>query len=268
MRLSLIQCAYDEGQTFEARIDHAMDLVLATRGSDLVVLPELWAYGAFTPEHWSERAQPVDGEIARRAAAAAKELGAIVHAGSIVERGRSGADFGARGRGLWNTSLVFGPEGQSLATYRKIHPFGFGEGEAELLEAGSFAKSVPTGSFTMGLATCYDLRFPELFRLLVADGVDLFVIPAAWPAERAKHWRLLGRARALENQAFVAQCNMVGVNGGLVLGGHSQVVNPEGDVMVSAGSGEEILTVDIDIAEAVRFRQSFPVLTDRRLSNP
>jgi predicted amidohydrolase len=115
------------------------------------------------------------------------------------------------------------------------------------------------------VATCYDLRFPELFRALVDAGSDVFVIPAAWPAARVEHWELLGRARALENQCFVIQCNTGGSHSGVTMGGSSQVVGPDGVVLARAGQGEEVLSVTIDLDQVHSFRKSFPVLADRRV---
>jgi predicted amidohydrolase len=115
------------------------------------------------------------------------------------------------------------------------------------------------------LATCYDLRFPEQFRLLLDAGARLVIVPAAWPAARVEHWRLLGRARAIENQMVVIQCNTGGSHGGVRMGGHSQVVAATGEVLAEAGDGEEILDVDVDLTEVAAWRQRFPVLADRRL---
>jgi predicted amidohydrolase len=120
--------------------------------------------------------------------------------------------------------------------------------------------SVPTG-----LATCYDIRFPEQFRALLDAGAQLLVVPAAWPSARVEHWRLLGRARALENQCFLVQCNTAGTHARVEMGGYSQVVDPWGAVVAEAGTGEEVLSVEIDIDSVPTIRQKFPVLADRRL---
>src|SRR6185437_12866364 len=189
-----------------------------------------------------------------------------------VERlpeGAAASDRGPQGRGLWNTSVVFGPDGSRLAVYRKIHRFGFGEGEPVLLEAGADIVTVPLplagGTATLGLSTCYDLRFPEMYRRLLDAGSQVFVIPAAWPAARVEHWRLLGRARAVENQCVVLQCNTGGEHSGVPMGGYSQVVSATGDVLAETGDGEEVLVADVDLAEVDRWRKAFPVLADRRL---
>jgi len=282
MRVHVVQVAYGDDEPVAGRVARVADLVRAQRGADLVVLPELWAPGGFSYREWSGRAEAVDGPTVSAIAAAARDLGAVVHAGSIVERAPDdapAAERGPTGRGLWNTSVLLGPDGSVLATYRKIHRFGFGEGEPALLEAGERIVTVrlppppdagqppDAGSepVVAGLATCYDLRFPEQFRLLLDAGAALVLVPAAWPSPRVEHWRLLGRARAVENQTFVVQCNTGGTHAGVEMGGHSQVVGPTGEVLAEAGGGEEVLVADVDPGEVADWRQRFPVLADRRL---
>lgn len=295
MRVHVVQVAYGDDEPVADRVTRVADLVRAQRGADLVILPELWAPGGFSYREWDARAETIDGPTVRAVAAAAAEIGAVVHAGSIVERVPDGApeqERGPTGRGLWNTSVLLGPDGGVLTTYRKIHRFGFGEGEPALMEAGERIVTVPLpvsppaagetddcavavaaaaggrsadDPVVAGLATCYDLRFPEQFRLLLDSGAQLVLVPAAWPALRVGHWQLLGRARAIENQSFVVQCNTGGTHAGVEMGGHSQVVSPTGEVLAEAGGGEEVLAVDLDPAEVTVWRQRFPVLADRRL---
>lgn len=275
MRAALIQLAYGDDEPVEERIERAAALVRAQRGHDLVVLPELWAPGGFSYRHWDSRAEPADGPVAQAMSAAARDAGVVLHAGSIVEKASPGADHGVQGRGLWNTSLVFGPDGSLLTTYRKIHRFGFGEGEPQLLEAGTDVvtldlpgTSTATGAtrpIRIGLATCYDLRFPELFRRLLDAGAQVVLVPAAWPAARVEHWTLLGRARAIENQVYVVQVNTAGTHAHHRMGGHSQVTGPWGDVLAVAGEDEQILSVELDVDGLDGVRASFPVLADRRL---
>jgi predicted amidohydrolase len=235
------------------------------------VLPELWAPGGFSYQEWAERAEPVDGPVASAMAAAAHDAGVMLHAGSIVERPAGGAR-GPDGKGLWNTSLVFAADGSLAATYRKIHRFGFGRGEPVLMEAGGALSLVDVpdsspgaGAARAALSTCYDLRFPELYRAQLDAGATLFVIPAAWPAARVRHWTLLAHARAIENQCVVVACNTAGTHAGVEMGGHSQVVLPNGDVASIAGSLEQVLSVEVDMSMVGDYRTSFPVLRDRRL---
>jgi predicted amidohydrolase len=190
-------------------------------------------------------------------AKAARDTGVWLHAGSFVERDPEGP--------LFNTSLVFSPDGELAAAYRKIHRFGFDEGEAALMAPGGELVSVRTPDLHLGLATCYDLRFPELFRGLVDAGANAFVIAAGWPARRRGHWTLLARARAVENQAYVLACGTAGTHGGVEQAGHSIVVDPWGEVLAEAGPGEEVLAVELDPGRPAVTREQFPVLKDRLL---
>ncbi len=268
MRVHVVQVAYGDDESVAARVERVAALVAAQRGADLVVLPELWAPGGFAYRTWAERAETLDGPTVRALADAARAAGAVVHAGSIVEKATGGADRGETGRGLWNTSVLLGPDGARLATYRKIHRFGFGQGEPTLMEAGTEVVAVDLAlgaGVRVGLATCYDLRFPELFRALLDAGTQLVLVPAAWPAPRVEAWTLLGRARAIENQFPLIQCNTGGEHAGLPMGGNSQVVDATGAVLARAGTGEEVLEVDLDLAATLAWRRDFPVLADRRL---
>jgi len=271
MRIAVIQLGYDDKEPVADRVTRAAGLVRAQVGHDFVVLPELWAPGGFSYQSWDERAEPVDGPVASAMSAAARDAGVMLHAGSIVERPGDGVR-GPDGRDLWNTSLVFAADGSLVATYRKIHRFGFGKGEPVLLEAGDALSlvDVPDSSPAAGVAraalsTCYDLRFPELYRAQLDAGATLFVIPAAWPAARVRHWTLLAHARAIENQCVVVACNTAGTHAGVEMGGHSQVVLPTGDVVAMAGSDEQVLSVEVDMSVVGDYRTSFPVLRDRRL---
>jgi predicted amidohydrolase len=274
MRIAVIQLGYDDREPVAERVTRAADIVRAQAGHDLVVLPELWAPGGFSYMRWEERAEPVDGPVASEMSAAAQDAGLMLHAGSIVERPVNGAS-GPEGKHLWNTSLVFAADGSLAATYRKIHRFGFGQGEPLLMEAGDALSllDVPDspasgGAVRAALSTCYDLRFPELYRAQLDAGATLFVIPAAWPAARVRHWTLLAHARAIENQCVVVACNTAGTHAGVEMGGHSQVVLPTGDVLAMAGSDEQVLSVEVDMSLVGDYRTSFPVLRDRRLPLP
>jgi len=271
MRIAVIQLGYDDREPVADRVTRVGDLVRAQAGHDLVVLPELWAPGGFSYTLWAERAEPAGGLVGSAMSSAARDAGVMLHAGSIVERPADAAP-GPEGRHLWNTSLVFGPDGSLVATYRKIHRFGFGRGEPLLMEAGDALSMVDVpdsspaaGVARAGLSTCYDLRFPELYRAQLDAGATLFVIPAAWPSARVRHWTLLAHARAIENQCVVVACNTAGTHAGVEMGGHSQVVLPTGDVVAMAGSDEQVLSVDVDMSVVGDYRTSFPVLRDRRL---
>lgn len=272
MRVHVLQVAYGDDEPVQKRIERVAAMVAQQSGADLVVLPELWGPTGFGYRAWPEHAETLDGPTVTTLAQAARSAQATVHLGSILERapdGATGAELGPDGRGLWNTGVLLSPQGDVVATYRKIHRFGFAGGEPAMIEAGEDVVTAPApgadGTGTLGLATCYDLRFPEQFRRLVDAGATVFVIPAAWPARRVEHWTLLGRARAIENQCAVIQCNTGGTHAGVAMGGRSQVVAATGEVLAEAGDGEEMLAVDVDLAAVHSWRADFPVLADRRL---
>ncbi|MEV4039596.1 carbon-nitrogen family hydrolase [Streptomyces umbrinus] len=257
MRASLLQIAVDEGESIGSRRERVASLVREQAGADLVVLPELWTTGAFAFESFSAEAEPLQGSTYEVMAKAASDAGVWLHAGSIPERDPEGP--------LYNTSLVFSPAGELAAAYRKIHRFGFDKGEAVLMGAGAELVTVRLPETVLGLATCYDLRFPELFRGLVDAGAEALVIPAGWPERRRAHWTLLAQARAVENQAFVLACGTAGAHAGVPQAGHSIVVDPWGEVLAEAGAGEEVLSVEFDPAKVGVTRGQFPVLRDRVL---
>lgn len=253
MRVHVIQLGYGDDESPADRTRRVADLVRAQRGADLVVLPELWPQGGFSYDRWEDEAESLDGPVVEAMRAAARDVGATVHMGSLVERDEAGR--------LFNTSVLLGPDGATLATYRKVHLFGFGEGEPKLMSAGD--GMVVHGR--LGLATCYDLRFPEQFRLLLDAGAEVVLLVAAWPAKRVAHWRLLAQARAVENQTYVVACNTAGTHAGVPMGGRSIVVEPWGAVLAEADEDEVVLVVDLDLELVRATREQFPVLADRRL---
>ncbi|MBT2404036.1 MULTISPECIES: carbon-nitrogen family hydrolase [unclassified Streptomyces] len=257
MRASLIQIAVNDGESVASRRARAADLVREQAGSDLVVLPELWTVGAFAYELFETEAEPLDGPTYRAMSKAASDAGVWLHAGSVVERAGDGS--------LYNTALVISPAGELAATYRKIHRFGFDQGEAVLMSAGESLTTVSLPEQTLGIATCYDLRFPELFRGLVDAGATTMVVAAGWPARRRSHWTLLNRARAVEDQSYVLACGLAGTHAGVEQAGHSLVVDPWGETLAEAGPGEGVLTVDLDPSKVAETREQFPALKDRRL---
>ena len=265
MRAALIQFDVDLGRAPEKSRELAVAKVheAAEGGADVVMLPELWLHGGFDSEPWQDAAEPADGETAQLMRQTAIDCGVLLHAGSIVERAPDGR--------LFNCSLVFDARGDLLATYRKIHRFGFDQGEAAVMSPGeqlvTFDLSSPAGQSAtkVGLATCYDVRFPEMYRALLDASVQIVLQVAAWPARRVEHWRTLLRARAIEDQIFVLACAAVGTQAGIEMSGHSMVISPWGDILAEGGEGEEIIQAEFDPATVESTRESFPVLRDRRL---
>lgn len=272
LHVAALQVGYGDDESPADRIERVSalvrDLAAAHEGLDLIVLPELWAPTGFDYTDWPARAEPIDGPFAQAMSDLARAVGVSLHAGSFVE---ALPEPGLEGKQLANTSLLLAADGSLVATYRKIHRFGFGSGEPTLMEAGRGWVVVPLplrsgGTLKLGLATCYDLRFPELFRLLLDAGAEAVAIPAAWPLARVEHWQLLGRARAIENQLVVVQVNTAGTHGGVDMGGRSQIVAGTGEVLAQLPDAQQAaLVARVDLAPTRDYRASFPVLGDRRL---
>jgi predicted amidohydrolase len=253
MRVTSVQLETGDRLKAEA-VAHALDLLDRALGSDLILLPELWPTGYFSFDRYADDGEPIDGPTVRALGEKARVLGAYLVAGSVVERD---------GGRLYNTCVVLDPDGRLAARYRKVHLFGYRSEERRLLSRGDEAVVVATPWGKAGLSICYDLRFPELYRRLVDRGAEFLLVTAAWPAERIEPWTLLGRARALENQAFLFSCNGAGVNGGVRLGGRSLFVDPLGKVIAGAGDGESVVSVDVDPGAVRSAREAFPALRDR-----
>lgn len=255
MRIALFQVASPDEETPEDRRHRVQERLLSIADDvDLIVLPELWAAGYFTFPEYPERAEPLDGPTVAVARSVARQRRCWVHAGSLIE-----ALPGGRMR---NTAVLVGPSGQVAHTYSKIHVFGYRSLEAELLEPGRDISVTRTPFGGTTAVTCYDLRFPPLWSRLVDLGAELVVVPAAWPAARREHWRLLTAARAVDNQVFVVGCNASGTHAGVEAGGTSRVVDPWGRTVAEAGDDEEVLVVTIDPGAVAATRSEFPVLND------
>ncbi|OFI37168.1 acyltransferase [Arthrobacter sp. SW1] len=260
MDIALVQLSSPDNETQAQRIERAEALLREQRGADLIVLPELWSAGYFHFSQYPDLSETVDGATVAMCAAVAKELGAYVHAGSIVERA---AGSTANEPILRNTSVLVDPQGNVAHKYSKLHVFGYKSLEAELLTPGDSLPVAGTPFGQLAGTTCYDLRFPGLWSELSVRGAEIVVVPAAWPAARREHWRLLTSARAVEHQVFVLACNAAGVQEGVELGGTSRVVDPAGRLLAEAGDGEEVLRVSIDPGAVQAVRNEFPVIADR-----
>ena len=255
--VALIQLNCTSAEPIYERVPHALKLIAqAATKAQFVVLPELWHVGAFDIEAAREHAQPINGPLVTDMAALAKQHGIWLHGGSFCE-----VDNGS----YYNTSVLFSPQGDLRATYRKIHLFGFEGGETTLMSSGEELVVVDTPLGATGLATCYDLRFPELFRALTEGGATTFVVTSGWPTSRIEHWNVLTQARAIENQAWVIACNEVGAQPGIELGGYSCVIDPKGKVVARGGGNEEIIYVEVDPELPEKWREKFPALKDIRL---
>jgi predicted amidohydrolase len=234
----------------------------AANGAELVALPEKWnLLGA--GEELIAGAEPLDGPSLSAARGWARDLGIHLLAGSIAERGE--------GEKAANTSVLIGPDGEDLAVYRKIHMFDVDAGgvsyrESEHEQPGSEIVTGPVGEPIVGLSVCYDLRFPELFRILALRGARIFTVPSAFTATTGRdHWEVLLRARAIENQVFVIAPNQVGAAAPHFESfGHSAIVDPWGKVLAMAPDEECFVAAELDLAAQDRVRGSLPSLANRR----
>lgn len=236
----------------------------AAAGAELVVLPEKWSVLG-TPEQMTAAADPLDGRFTGWARSTARELGIDLVAGSIVER-VEGQEKTA------NTSVHVGPDGEIQAVYRKMHMFdvevdGDVYAESATEEAGEeIVLSELAGGVRLGMSICYDVRFPELYRVLAVRGAELISVPAAFTlATTRDHWEVLLRARAIENQCFVIAPNQIGPHPpGPRCGGRSMIVDPWGVVLAQAPDTESAFVADLDFGTVGRVRRRIPALAHRR----
>ena len=263
MRAAVIQINSDSDVA--SNIERAEKLVraAASDGAELVCLPEKWALLG-PGEVIAGGAEPLDGPIVSAATGWARELGIHLCAGSVPE------DPGDGGK-PFNTSVLIDPGGDVVATYRKLHMFdveveGTEYRESEYERAGEDLATATVGELELGLTVCYDLRFPELFRILALRGATAFTVPAAFTAVTGRaHWEILLRARAVENSAFVIAAGQVGkAEPHYESWGHSMLVDPWGRVLAAVEDGEGHACADLDLAELRRIRESLPSLANRR----
>ena len=234
----------------------------AADGAELVALPEKWNLLA-GGEELLAGAETLDGPSLTAARGWARDLDIHLLAGSIAERGD--------GEKAFNASVLIGPDGEDLAVYRKIHMFDVDAGGVSYRESaheqpGEELVTAPVGELIAGLTVCYDLRFPELFRILALRGARLLTVPSAFTSATGRdHWEVLLRARAIENQAFVVAPNQVGTAPPHFDSyGHSAIVDPWGRVLASAPDEECFVVADLDLAAQERVRESLPSLANRR----
>jgi predicted amidohydrolase len=235
----------------------------ASSGADLIALPELWNCHGLEEVYW-ENAEPVPGPTTAFLGGLAGELGVYLLGGSILEGDPQPTK-------LHNTSTFFGPDGRMSAVYRKIHLFDVKAPDREYLESRTIAAGreiviAKAGAATVGLSVCYDVRFPELYRLLALRGAEVLAVPAAFTLQTGKdHWEILLRARAVENQAYVIAPAQWGRKAdGRWTYGRSMIVDPWGTVLSQSPDrdGYALATLDLDYLDS--FREEFPTLKNRR----
>jgi deaminated glutathione amidase len=236
----------------------------AAEGAELVALPEKWNLLAAGDELATGGAELLDGPSLNAARDWARDLGIYLLAGSIAER---------RGEGekLFNTSVLIGPDGEDRAVYRKLHLFDVEAGgvtyrESEYEQPGEEIVSAPVGDIELGMTVCYDLRFPELYRILAVRGARMIAVPSAFTAATGRdHWEVLLRARAIENQTFVLAPNQVGeAPPHYSSHGRSAIVDPWGVVLAKAPDEECFVAAELDLAAQEKIRERLPSLASRR----
>jgi omega-amidase len=238
----------------EDNLRRARALVAQARqaGADIVLLPELWLHG-YDLERAAGWAAPLGEGGFAEMVTLARDHGLYV----------AGSELESHGEGVSNTAVLVGPEGALLGVYRKVHLFRL-MNEPRYLFPGDRAVVCPTPWGPVGLGICYDLRFPELFRAMAFAGAVLFLIPAQWPIRRIEAWHLLSRARAVENELFVATCNRAGLEGDVLFPGGSALIDPWGRELVKGGDGEELLVATANLRELHKARRYLTVYEDRR----
>ena len=236
----------------------------AARGAELVVLPEKWTVLG-KREHMAAGAQTLDGAAISWARATAAQLGIDLVAGSLFEHVEN-AEKG------FNTSVHVGPDGEIQSVYRKIHLFDVEVDGAVYAESSTedpgdeIVVTDLANGLRLGMSVCYDLRFPELYRILTLRGAELLTVPAAFTLPTTRdHWEVLVRARAIENQCFVIAANQIGDHpGGLRSGGRSLIVDPWGLVLATAPDTECAIVADLDLDNLRDIRRRLPSVSRRR----
>jgi len=250
LKISCVQLEVKYGMKKEDMIDHTLSILDKCRGDDLIVLPELWNVGFSSYDRYPDIAEPLDGITSSAISAKAKEIKSCIFSGSFVEK---------NGGKIFNTGIFFDRDGVNLGVYRKIHRFEYHSREADVVSPGHGPTVVDTEFGKIGLAICYDIRFPEQFWKMSIDmGAEFFLIAAAWPYPRIEAWNILNQARAMENVCFLASANLVGSNRGIILGGHSQIVDPWGYLLAGCGYEETVIRTEINKEDLMGIREVFP----------
>jgi predicted amidohydrolase len=247
-----LDIAWEDKAANFAKVRQLLGSAKLEKGS-LVLLPEMFATG-FSMNVQAIAEDPDAGPTARFLAECATQFGVFVAGGLVT--------IGADGKGR-NEMIVAAPDGARAARYAKIHPFTYGE-ESHHYSGGDKVCTFSCRGAAVAPFICYDLRFPEIFRVAMRNGAEVYIVIASWPDRRAEHWTTLLRARAIENQAYVAGVNRCGRDPRCGYSGHSQIIDPQGNVLVDAGEGENVVGAEIDLHALHSYRAKFPALNDLR----
>ena len=225
----------------------------AEKGADVVVLPELWNT-SFYPEDVAELADEDGKRTQAFLSRLAGQYGINIVGGSAAVR---------CGQQVYNRTYVVDRSGQVVSSYDKVHLFTPGR-EDDKFTPGKTMNIFALDGVTMASIICYDVRFAEWVRMAALAGAQVLFVPAAWPVERVDHWRILNRARAIENQMFVVAVNNCGAAGAMQFGGSSLIADPWGKVLAQGGRGAQAIEADIDLSVVAGIRRSINVFRDRR----
>ena len=259
-RAALIQMNSGTDEQQNMRRAEALLEQAVLSGASLVVFPETVDY---IGEGMKEHAAEVPGAWDKFFSVKAGEYGIYIHGGSITQKNDSGNPY--------NTSLMFGPDGSCIGDYRKLHMFdvevadGPSYRESDEMTAGNEIVMVDTPLARFGLSVCYDLRFPEMYRIMAKNGASVLIVAANFTKVTGeKHWEPLLRARAIENTCYVLACCQCGKKTAFMAHGHSMIVSPMGELLVEAGDDESLIFADVDLDELVRARRQIPSLDNVR----
>ena len=258
LNVGLLEIEIAVGQSVHARIALVLQKIreMPSGVFDVIVLPELWAEGAFDLEACQKSDVEIQIKTLNQIADLAKSKGVYIHAGTFPIESTSGR--------MCNTAVIFSPIVDQEIRYEKIHLFGFDEGEKTVFESGSSVVCLDISGIRIGISTCYDLRFSELYLQQIRLGARILLLSASWPKMRIEQWKALLIARAIEGQAYVIACNATGISGKVELGGCSMAIDPYGNVMLlEKHSGFLKCTLDLDILDG--YREVFPMLQDRHM---
>ncbi|QDR80317.1 carbon-nitrogen family hydrolase [Sporomusa termitida] len=221
--------------------------------ADVIILPEIWTTG-YALKNVAQAAEHIDGPLMTQLAGIARKHHVNIIAGSVPV---------SRNGRTYNTTMVIDRQGTIINSYEKVHLFSM-YGEEHFFAPGTKLGLLSLDKMTAGVAICYDLRFPELFRSLALQGAQAVFVPAGWPAARGHHWRTLVQARAIENHLYICAVNCVGEHKGSPFYGHSLLVDPEGVIIAEGDDRETIIYGEIDPARVAGARKDMLTFADRR----
>lgn len=226
--------------------------------ADIIILPELWAVGWDCANFEKYFEDINNSKVVKFLADTAKKFNSNIIGGSSVLKKKN--------EKIRNTSIILNREGDIITTYDKFHLFSLrGQSEGKYLEEGQTPVIAKTDIGSIGISTCYDIRFPEMFRLYAFNNTDLMVNMAAWPLDFIEEYKTLSKARAIENQTFFINASLTGkINEDFLFGGNSMVIDYHGNIINEIGREEKVLTTFINLDAMKEYREKMPILNDTK----